>query len=256
MKEFKRDLLNVTIADSAEEMGLAAAYSIRDSIQRMLAAKDEINMMFAAAPSQNTTLKNLLAFDDISWNRINAFHMDEYVGIKPDQRQSFRYYLNAHLFHLKPFKSVNLIPGDADDIVSAVRNYELLLRTNGIDIIVLGIGESGHIAFNDPPEARFDDCQWVRIVDLSDTSRMQQVHDKCFDSFDEVPSKAITVTIPAFMSAKVLRCIVPGMTKAIAIEKTLEGPVSESCPATILRKHEDAALFIDSDSASKLHQGN
>ena len=252
MKEFKVDRLEVVVEKNAMSIGAIAAQRIRTDLISLLASKPEINVMFAAAPSQNTALEALTELDGIEWNRINAFHMDEYVGISMDCRQSFRNYLLNHLFSRVPFKTVNLIAGDDPNTAAVISSYENMIKERGIDLIVLGIGESGHIAFNDPPDAKFDDPHYVKEVRLSEVSRIQQVHDKCFNTIEEVPKRAITVTIPAFMSAHALHCIVPGSTKAKAVKTTLEGPISESCPASILRRHANAHLYIDMDSAAEL----
>lgn len=248
----KVDNLEVGIYGSEEEMGRNAAKAISEDLCRLLGEKEEVNVMFAAAPSQNTTLAALLNDGKIDWTRINAFHMDEYVGISPDRPQSFRNYLISHIFSKKPFKSINLINADQGDANKVAEEYAALLEEKGIDMIVLGIGETGHIAFNDPPFSRFDEPLGVKVIRLNDISRLQQVHDGCFASMDEVPKEAITVTIPSFMKARILHCIVPRITKADAVKKTLEGPVSESCPATILRTHSNAHLYLNAASASKL----
>ncbi|MBO6001747.1 MAG: 6-phosphogluconolactonase, partial [Spirochaetales bacterium] len=190
------------------------------------------------------------------WTRVNAFHMDEYVGISIDKPQSFRNYLNTHIFSRKPFKSVNLINADGPDAEKTASDYAKLLKSKGLDLIVLGIGETGHIAFNDPPDARFDEPKLAKVIELGEVSRMQQVHDGCFKTIDEVPKQAITVTIPAFVSASCLHCVVPGPTKSKAVKATLEGPVSEACPASVLRNHPNAHLYLDNDSAALLSKRN
>ncbi len=254
MKHFYVDKLEVTIAETNQEMGEIAAKAIAKDLRTLLSQKDEVNVMFGAAPSQNTTLKALLDCEGIDWTRVNAFHMDEYVGITPDRPQSFRNYLNEHIFKHKPFKTVNLIEGENPNIAKVVEDYEKKLRKGGLDLIVLGIGETGHIAFNDPPEAKFDDPHYVRIVKLEELSRIQQVHDGCFASLDEVPTDAVTVTIPAFVNATYLHCAVPGPTKATAAKATLENPVSEMCPASVLRRHPNAHLYLDSKSSADLER--
>lgn len=250
--EFKVDKLNVGIYPTNKAMGEAAAKAIADDLCQLLSIKDEINVMFAAAPSQNTTLEALLSDMRVDWTRINAFHMDEYVGISIDKPQSFRNYLNTHIFSRKPFKSVNLINADGPDPEKVADDYAGLLKKSGLDLIVLGIGETGHIAFNDPPEARFDEPKLAKVIELEEMSRMQQVHDGCFKTLDEVPKQAITVTIPAFVSATCLHCVVPGPTKSKAVKATLKGPVSEACPASVLRTHSNAHLYLDKDSAALL----
>ena len=250
--KFKVDRLDVNIYPSNREMGQAAAKAIGDDLCTLLAQKKEVNVMFAAAPSQNTTLEALLDDGRIDWSRINAFHMDEYVGISIDRPQSFRNYLNTHIFSRKPFKSVNLIDADGPDAYNVAAYYAKLLKEAGLDLIVLGIGETGHIAFNDPPDARFDEPLLAKVIELGEVSRMQQVHDGCFKTLEEVPKQAITVTIPAFVSASKLHCVVPGPTKCRAVRATLEDPVSEACPASVLRRHPDAHLYLDKDSAALL----
>lgn len=253
MEQRKYDNLNVVIEQTAEEMGKTAALAIAEEIKRLSKEKDTIRMMFAAAPSQNTTLTALKEIEGLPWEKIEAFHMDEYVGIKDDKPQSFRNYLKRWIFDLKPFKAVNLIKGDAADAKKECKEYGELLTSSPLDIIVLGIGENGHIAFNDPPNALFNDPQPTRIIQLSERSRIQQVNDGCFSKIDDVPYMAITVTIPVFSSASSLFCVVPNNRKADAVKKALEEPISEMCPASILRQHSKATLFLDAESASKLN---
>ena len=167
MEQRKYDNLNVVIEQTAEEMGKTAALAIAEEIKRLSKEKDTIRMMFAAAPSQNTTLTALKEIEGLPWEKIEAFHMDEYVGIKDDKPQSFRNYLKRWIFDLKPFKAVNLIKGDAEDAEEECKEYGKLLTSSPLDIIVLGIGENGHIAFNDPPNALFNDPQPTRIIQLS-----------------------------------------------------------------------------------------
>ena len=242
------DKLSVNIYSTNEEMGVGAAAAIAEEMRNVAAKKNVIRMMFAAAPSQNTTLSALSDIPDLPWNKVVAFHMDEYIGITPDRPQSFRNYLNSHIFSRHKFREIHLIQGDSDDPDKIIRSYSKLLE-EPLDIVILGIGENGHIAFNDPPDAHFDDPQLVRRVKLSEKSRVQQVHDGCFEILEEVPREAITVTIPAFISASSLFCVVPNSRKADAIRKTLQDNVSENCPASILRKHPNAHLYLDKDSA-------
>ena len=147
---------------------------------------------------------------------------------------------------------MNLIEGDAKDIEGTISRYEGMLQEKPMDMIVLGIGENGHIAFNDPAVADFNDRHLLKIVELDDICRQQQVNDGCFATFDDVPKQALTVTIPAFMRAGVLHCVVPNVRKAKAVKAALQGPVSEKCPASILRTHDDAHLYLDAESASLL----
>lgn len=250
----KKDLLNVKISDSRSEMGRIAALDIRKKILELLSEKSEINMIFAAAPSQNEVLEQLIAFDNIDWTRINAYHMDEYIGLSSeDLDKSFGYYLNEHIFSKVPFKSVNLINGGAADAEEECNRYERLLLGNPTDIVVMGIGENGHIAFNDPWVADFNDTKTVKKVELDEVCRNQQVNDGCFECLERVPTHALTLTCPTLFSGKHLFCIVPAKTKAEAVKRTLNGAINETCPATILRRHKSAVLYLDNDSSSLLN---
>lgn len=253
MKELKKDLLNVKIMQTRSEMGEVAAKDIRDRIIALLEEKSEINMIFAAAPSQNDVLASLLSYTDIQWNRINAYHMDEYIGLSKDfQAQSFGNFLTEHIFGKVPFKSVNLINCTATDATAECERYSQLLRQNPPHIVVMGIGENGHIAFNDPWVADFNDTAVVKVVELDNVCRQQQVNDGCFPSVDCVPTHAMTLTCPTLVSAPYLFCIVPAKTKANAVKRTLNGEISEECPATLLRRQKNAVLYLDGDSSHLL----
>lgn len=250
---FDKEMLTVKIFPSREKMGKEAAKDVSETIGKLLEAKDEINMIFAAAPSQNDFTKELLSDKFIKWERINAFHMDEYIGLSKDAPQGFGNFLKEKLFAHLPFKSVHYLNGTAADAEQECKRYSSLLMQYPVDIVCLGIGENGHIAFNDPPVADFRDAEIVKVVELEQACRQQQVNDKCFASIDLVPRKALTVTIPALLKAKYMFCIVPSALKAPAVYKTLKGEISEKCPATILRTKKDAVLYLDEDSASLLN---
>ena len=252
MKTFTKDQLRVNVYSSRDEMGMAAAADVKAAILRALADKETINMIFAAAPSQNEVLANLATDREIPWDRVNAFHMDEYIGLDKNAPQGFGNFLCDHIFGIAPFKSVNYIRIDAPDAEEECRRYEKLLRDNPVDIVVLGIGENGHIAFNDPPFADFDDTRLVKTVKLDEVCRNQQVNDGCFARIDDVPTHALTLTVPALMSGKELYCIVPAKTKANAVDRTVNGEITEDCPASVLRTHSSATLYLDPDSASLL----
>lgn len=253
MKTLTKDLLTVKIMPTRAEMGEVAAKDIHDKILSLLSEKAEINMIFAAAPSQNDVLQSLIAYKDIEWNRINAYHMDEYIGLAEELKdRSFGTYLTDHIFGKVPFKSVNLIDSTATDSASECARYSKLLADNPTDIVVMGIGENGHIAFNDPWIAKFDDEEAVKVVPLDEVCRQQQVNDGCFASIDLVPTHAISLTCPTLAAGKALFCIVPAPTKAQAVKRTLEGEINEDCPATILRRHSSAVLYLDGDSSALL----
>ena len=250
--KFTKDKLAVKVFENRKLMGKEAATDVADCIKQMLSEKKEINMVFAAAPSQNEFLEELVD-SGVEWERINAFHMDEYIGLPLDAEQRFGTFLKERIFGRVPFKSVHYINGQAQPEKECDR-YSLLLKQYPVDIVCLGIGENGHIAFNDPHVAKFDDPELVKVVALDEKCRMQQVHDGCFRSIELVPTQAISLTIPALVAAEYMFCIVPASTKAQAVYDTIYGEISESCPASILRTKANAVLYLDSDSAALLEK--
>lgn len=252
MKSFKKDKLKVKIYENRTLMGEAAANDISEKIKELLAQKSEINMIFAAAPSQNDMLKALVEDKSIEWNRVNAYHMDEYIGLDKNAPQGFGNFLKAHIFGLVPFKSVNYIDITTESPEKEAERYGKLLKDNPTDIVVMGIGENGHIAFNDPDVADFKDEKIVKPVKLDDVCRQQQVNDGCFESIEKVPTHAMTLTVPTLVAAPWLFCIVPAATKAKAVYETINGTMDEHCPASILRAKDDAVLYLDKDSSALL----
>ena len=252
MKTFVKDKLEVKIFENRTLMGEAAAKDISAKIKELLAEKQEINMIFAAAPSQNDVLKALVEDKTIEWNRVNAYHMDEYIGLDKNAPQGFGNFLKAHIFGFVPFKSVNYIDITATDPEKEAERYEKLLKANPTDIVVMGIGENGHIAFNDPDVADFNDKKVVKPVKLDEICRNQQVNDGCFKANDEVPTHAMTLTVPTLVAAPWLFCIVPAATKAKAVYETINGRIDEHCPASILRTRDNAKLYLDDKSSALL----
>lgn len=251
VKSFKKDKLNINIYEDRRSMGKAAADNVAAQIKKIQVEQKEIRMIFGSAPSQDEFFDELVKIDGIEWNKIVAFHMDEYIGLDRNAEQLFGKYLVDKVFNKVPIKKAYLIE-PFDDPEKEIKRYEALLREKPIDIVCLGIGENGHIAFNDPPVADFNDPYFVKIVELDDISRNQQVNDGCFPAFDDVPKRAITLTVPALLSGKYLSTVVPGIRKADAVSKTLTGDISTSCPASILRKHNNVFLYLDKDSVSKI----
>ncbi len=248
-KHFTIDLLHVHTYDSRSEMAKQAALLAAKEIESMLGTKPEVNVIFAAAPSQDEFLQALIRQPGIDWHRINAFHMDEYVGLPADAPQSFGNYLCERIFKKVPFKTVNLINGRQTDVKEECSRYARLLRQFPPDIVCMGIGENGHIAFNDPHAACFDDPEIIKTVNLDLVSRTQQVHDGCFSKLELVPCQALTLTIPTLIGAQRIFCIVPAQTKAQAVFNTVTKEIDRRYPSTILRKHQAADLFLDSDSS-------
>ena len=250
MKEFAKNKLKVKQFDTRDEMGRAAAADAAEVIKTLLREKAEINMIFAAAPSQDDFLKYLREDKEIDFTKINAYHMDEYIGLDKDAPQGFGNYLKENIFGKCPFKSVHYLNGQNPDPEAECARYSSLLAKVHIDIVCMGIGENGHIAFNDPANADFSDTKSVKTVRLDNICRQQQVNDGCFENFDKVPAMAMTLTVPMLMSADWHFCVVPTDRKAKAVKRMLEGTVSQQCPASILRRAPHATLYLDAQSAS------
>lgn len=251
IRQFKKDKLNVKVMKNRTEMGKVAAADIRECMLYLLSKKEEINMIFAAAPSQNDVLASLVEYTDIPWERVNGFHMDEYIGLPKNAPQAFGNFLVEHIFSKVPFKSVNLIDSSLTK-EEAIASYTALLKKYPTDIVVMGIGENGHIAFNDPPVADFNDAMTVKAVELDLICRNQQVHDGCFEKLSDVPTHALTLTCPTLASAPYQFCVVPAPTKAEAAYHMLNDEISEKCPATVLRRCDAATLYLDGDSSAKI----
>lgn len=248
-QDFFTDHLHVFTYRSRIGMAQDAASMAAAEIVSMLKTQPVVNIVFAAAPSQSEFLDALVGYAEIDWSRVNAFHMDEYIGLPPHSPQSFGNYLKQRIFSKVPFRGVHymvdepMLPGQVCD------RYARLLTQFPPDMVLMGIGENGHIAFNDPPVADFNDPFPVKVVDLDSICRQQQVNDGCFSDLSAVPRQAITLTIPTLLKAKKIFCIVPGKTKAQAVFNTLNRPVMEDYPSTILRTHKSAKLFLDDQSS-------
>lgn len=254
IQHFQKDALRVHVYKTRAAMGAAAAQDGAELLRTLLATQEEVRVVFAAAPSQNEFLEALCQAPGIDWPRVKAFHMDEYVGLAPTAPQGFGNFLRKRIFGRLPFGQVEYLEGNAADPQAECERYGSLLAAAPIDIVFLGIGENGHIAFNDPPVARFDDPAAVKVVELDEICRNQQVHDGCFAELAQVPTQALTLTVPTLAGAKHHLCIVPAATKAKAVRDTLEGPVTPDCPASILRQCSDATLYLDVQSARLLSE--
>jgi glucosamine-6-phosphate deaminase len=254
------DALRTSIYATNAAMGEAAADEARDIIAAAIKAKGHANIILATGNSQLTFLTALRDLPGIDWQAVNVFHMDEYVGIDPTHPASFPRFLRDHLLDAVKPGAFYPVPGQATDpstdsgrgVEAACREYEALLKAHPADLCAMGIGENGHIAFNDPPFADFDDPLWVKVVKLDERSRRQQVGEGHFPNLAAVPTHAITLTIPALLSAKRILCIVPEARKAEAVEKSLLGPITEDCPASILRQVSTAHLLLDQESAARV----
>ena len=244
--------LDVEIHPDSAALGRAAAALVAGYLREALARKGSANAIFACANSMLTFLDHLRAMPDIGWPRVNVFHMDEYLGMGADHPASFRRFLREKLLDAVHPGAFHSIIGETADPAEECRRYAALLGASPPDVCCLGIGENGHIAFNDPPYADFDDPERVKIVALDDVSRRQQVGEGHFPSLQDVPTHAITLTIPALLAVEHVVAVVPERRKAAAVMAALTGPLTEDCPASILRKTPHARLFLDEDSASLL----
>ena len=235
------------------EAGLAAAQHVTKILKTVLEHQPRARVIFACAPSQNEFLDALCsgAAGSIDWQRVTAFHMDEYLGLSENHPASFRHYLKTHFLSRVPIGEFHPIRGETSAAHECAR-YTGLLQAAPIDLICLGIGENGHLAFNDPPVADFHDPTWIKPVELDAVCRQQQVNDGCFPNLESVPTHALTLTLPVFLAARQLSVVVPGPRKAAAVAASCNGPVSPECPASLLQCHPNAWLFLDSASAAEL----
>nr|WP_308628246.1 6-phosphogluconolactonase [uncultured Eisenbergiella sp.] len=252
IRQFMADSLPVTVFSTEAAMGIAAAAEAAVEILRLQKEKEEVNIIFAAAVSQNTFLDALFTYKEIDWKRINAFHMDEYYGLSPEDPKSLSRFLCTHFLDRVQVKNRFFLNGSCDNIEQECRRYSQLLEEYPCDIVFLGIGDNGHLAFNDPHVADFEDPKSVKTVAIDETSKQQQVNANNFPDRESVPSLAFTITIPALLKGGRLFCMVPTAYKAQAVCDTINGPVSEECPASILRTCPNARLYLDEDSAGLL----
>lgn len=249
---FEAGLLGVEVFAGRQQLGQAAGLDVAARMLDLIVRNGRAVVIFAAAPSQNEFLATLRSQPEIDWSKVVAFHLDEYVGLAEDAPQSFRHYLRTHLYdHVHP-GVVHLIRGEAEDPQAECERYTVLLQQTKPDVACLGIGENGHIAFNDPPVADFQDPAVIKIVELEERCRVQQVHDGCFPALEDVPTRAFSMTIPTLMSTPYLYTMVPGRLKAEAVRCAVKGPITTECPASILRQHPSCRLYIDQDSAGLL----
>jgi glucosamine-6-phosphate deaminase len=242
----------VRVHPDEAELGAAAADDAATAIREAVAARGVANVMFASGNSQFAFLDALVARDDVEWSRLVGFHMDEYCGIPGEHPASFRRYMRERIIERVHPRAFHEVLGDAPDTTAECERYAALLREHPLDLCCLGIGENGHLAFNDPPVADFDDPLDVKIVELDDACRQQQVGEGHFPTVDAVPTTAITVTIPALLRSGTVLAIVPEARKREPVQRAVEGPISTECPASVLRTCTNVTLHLDTDSAAGL----
>lgn len=245
------DRLKVQVYENRSMLGRAAGLDCAAHMRELLGKQDHVRMIFAAAPSQNEFLQTLAEEPDIDWSRVTVFHMDEYIGLDAEAPQRFGLFLKERLFDLVHPSKVHLIQS-SNCPEEECRHYSQVIAERPIDIVCMGIGENGHIAFNDPPVADFNDPVLMKAVELDEVCRQQQVNDGCFKSIELVPTHALTLTIPALMRGQRLFCMVPGNTKKEAVQRTLKDDITTACPSTILRQHENCTLYTDTAAYREL----
>jgi len=246
------DTLSIRMYSGLADLAREVAALAQDHLQKTLRQQDAAAVILATGNSQIRFLDELVNLGGVDWSRITLFHMDEYLGIDGDHAASFRRYMRERVeSRLRP-KAFHFLAGDADQPIEECERYATLLRAQPIDLCCLGVGENGHIAFNDPPVADFADRHLVKIVKLDEACRRQQANEGHFPSVESVPAYALTLTIPALCSARKMLCICPERRKAMAVRKMLLDPVSTDCPASYLRSQPQCTLFLDTESASLL----
>ncbi len=250
--EFEKENLRTLVFENRDMLGRSAAKAVAELMRQVIAEKGRVRMVFASAMSQVDFLKYLGEEENIDWTGVTAFHLDDYVNFPKSHPQSFSRFLIDRLFDRTPGVDFHPVDSEAKDPAAECRRYTALLNESPIDIMILGIGESGHLAFIDPPYCDFNDPETFKLTDLDERSREQMIHDGCFDRIDEVPRRAYTMTVPACLGGACTVVIVPTKLKAPTIKAVLEGPLTKEVPASILREKKNAWLLLDRDSASLL----
>jgi len=250
-KSFYKDKLRVELYENKEDMGRDAASFVTNILNQAIQDRGYANLILGTGASQYP-LHDVLLKKEIDWTKITLFHLDEYIGLSDQHPASFRNFLKVRIADKVNPKNVYYLEGDATDIDAEIWRYEKLLKDNPVDVACIGIGENGHIAFNDPAVADFNDPEYLKVVEMDEACRKQQVGEGWFPTIKNVPEKAVTLTLTAIMDCKALCCTVPDERKSEAVFKTFSGEISTSCPASILRKHDNAVLFMDRFAAIKI----
>jgi glucosamine-6-phosphate deaminase len=255
IRKFRRGTLRVEVYKDGIAAGEAAAQAAALALRSLAGNSGKVPVIFATGSSQANFLQALTALADLPWTRMQAFHMDEYVGIGPDHPASFCRYLRERLLQKVPIGEFFFIDGETLDPDQTCNDYAATLKSANPQLCLCGIGENGHLAFNDPHVADFNDPLDMKVVRLDTPCGQQQVAERWFERIEQVPELAMTLTIPALMRVPKLIATVPGPRKAAIVRRALEGSISTDCPATILRTHPDAAMYLDLESAAELDGG-
>lgn len=246
--------LSLTISPSYNDCSHAASAAALAILRQRLAEQESVTLVLATGASQFGLLDDLVAAPGIAWQRVTAFHLDEYAGIPASHPASFRKYLLERFASRLPLRGFHAVQGDVADLQAECARLEALIRQAPVDLALIGIGENGHLAFNDPP-ADFDTERAYLVVDLDQACRQQQVGEGWFPNLQAVPRQAISMSIRQILRSRSIICTVPDLRKAMPVQRVLVGPVTPDCPASILRQHQDCQLFLDQDSASLIAPG-
>lgn len=252
IRTFRADQLAVEVFASNDALSEHVAHRVQQLLASTLQRQGSAAAILATGNSQIRFLKRLTELGGVDWSRVTLFHMDEYLGLPAEHPAGFRRYMKDRVESLVHPKVFHYLAGDADLPQVECDRYTALLRAQPIDLCCMGVGENGHLAFNDPPVARFDDTAYVKLVKLDTACKMQQVKEGHFPTLDAVPGYALTLTVPALMTARNVLCLAPEKRKSVPVRDALEGPVSTACPASFLRRQPHATLLLDTDSASLL----
>lgn len=256
LKQFQVDALSVKVYDSSLKLATDAANFVGDYLLSLLTRQEKVRIILATGNSQLQFLDSLTSSTQIDWSRVVFFHLDEYLGISPEHQSSFRYYLRREVEEKVNAAQFNYIRGDAVEPLTECDRYKQLIERQAIDLCMLGVGKNGHLAFNEPTVANFQDSRTIKLVKLETKTRQQQIDSGYFTGSETVPQYAFTLTIPTICAAKKIICLAGGERKAAIIKTMLQAPISTSVPATVLRRQPQATLFLDRESASLLSMNN
>jgi glucosamine-6-phosphate deaminase len=252
VREWHVSELTVRVYEDVDALAADAARDATAFVRAAIAQRGHANLMLATGTSQLAFLARLVEEGGVDWSRVTGFHMDEYVGLPATHPASFQRYMRERVAARLPFGAFHYVDGSAADPDAEAARYAALLVEHPVDVCCLGIGENGHLAFNDPPVADFADPFIVKVVDLDERCKAQQVGEGHFATTADVPPRAITVTVPGLLRAGHVLAIVPEARKAEPVRAALEGPFTTACPASILRAQGNAVLYLDAGSASAL----
>jgi glucosamine-6-phosphate deaminase len=250
--QLKSGTMKLEVHPTRAAAGEAAARAVAEELGRLAQLRKDVGVIFATGASQLATLEALISIPGLPWNQVLGFHMDEYVGLDENHLASFRRYLREKLTGRVAMREFLEMDGNAKDIDAFGREYMRKMNLADPQICLLGIGENGHLAFNDPHEADFNDPQEIKVVTLDNDCKQQQVSEGWFEGLDNVPKQALTLTIPTLFRVPKLIVSVPGSRKAEAIRRTLDEPMATNCPSTLLRTHPDVTVYLDVDSAAAI----